>query len=106
MSKEQRLVEFKLLVTQGKGIYDIIKILSISERTYYNYLKQIDYTTTITKPKPLVSIKDLKEIRRKVFKHKQLKEEYYNSNKYVMNSNLPIGILHLGDLHLDSDGVD
>ena len=40
MSKEQRLVEFKLLVTQGKGIDDIIKILSISERTYYNYLKQ------------------------------------------------------------------
>lgn len=106
MSKEQRLVEFKLLVTQGKGIDDIIKILSISERTYYNYLKQIDYTTTITKPKPLVSIKDLKEIRRKVFKHKQLKEEYYNSNKYVMTSNLPIGILHIGDLHLDSDGVD
>lgn len=106
MSREIKLTEFKLLVNQGKPKQDIMKILGISERTYYYYLKEVDYKIDVVKPKPLVSIKDLKDIRRKVFKHKQEKEEYYNNNKITMNSDKPIGILHLGDLHLDSDGVD
>ena len=106
MSKKQKVKEFKLLVTQGKGKDDIITILDISERTYYYYLKEMDYTITLEKPKPLVSIKDLKDIRRKVFKHKKEKEEYYNNNSIVMKDNKPIANLHLGDIHLDSDGVD
>ena len=106
MSKDVKLKEFKQLVKLGKPKRDIMDIVSISERTYYYYLKEIDYAFDVEKPKPLVSIKDLKDIRRKVFKHKQEKEEYYNNNKVTMKSDKPIGILHLGDLHLDSDGVD
>jgi UDP-2,3-diacylglucosamine pyrophosphatase LpxH len=105
MGKKKRVKEFNILIKQGKPIEDICNILDISKRTYYYYLKEQDYVMDEV-PKPLVSIKDLKVLRRKVFDHKKIKEGYYNNSNITLNSNKAIGILHLGDLHLDSDGVD
>lgn len=106
MNKSKRLKQFKKLLDKGNTREEIIISMGISTRTYYYYLKELQYTITKDKPKPLVSIKDLKALRQKVFKHKKQKEEYYNSNSVEMKDNKPIAILHLGDMHLDSDGVD
>ncbi len=62
---------------------------------------------TIEKPpKGGISIHDIKDLRRKVFKRKKEKESYMKSIPVTFEDNKPIGILHFGDMHLDSDGVD
>jgi len=53
-----------------------------------------------------LSINDIKQLRRKVFKRKKSKEEYNKSVPVRFNDNKAIGVLHFGDMHLDSDGVD
>lgn len=53
-----------------------------------------------------LSINDIKNMRRKIFTRKKSKLEYLKRVDVAMDDNLPIGILHFGDMHLDSDGVD
>ena len=106
MSKrEERLEEFRKLVASGKPKEDIMYILNIQKSTYYNLLK-LTTTSFTKKPSTIVSIDDIKKLRRDVYTHKKAKEDYYRNNLVTVVDSKPIGILHFGDLHLDSDGVD
>ncbi len=58
------------------------------------------------KPKHLIELDELKALRASVFERKKAKEQYRSGVKVDFKDNLPIGIMHFGDMHLDSDGVD
>lgn len=83
----------------------VCETLGISERSFYRYLKEFSLDVR-QKPEHKVTLKELKDLRRKVFDRKRAKEDYYNNYTVKLVDNKPIGILHFGDMHLDSDGVD
>ncbi len=96
--------KFKAIVKQNHKT-EVIKELGISERTYYLWLK-MDTVKIQEKPKHLQEIEELESLRKSVFKAKKAKEDYKLGVGVDFEDNRPIAIMHFGDMHLDSDGVD
>lgn len=105
MRKATRLDKFKQLIAESKTREDICNTLSISIATYYNYYNECNISIP-EKPEKTMTISDIRDIRTKVLRYKRDTRDYLSGVPVTFDSNLPIGVLHLGDAHMDNDGTD
>jgi len=105
MSKIHLIDNFRELIENGLHKNEIMKKLNISERTYYRWKKKINYE----KPNPPTlnrAIDDIIKTKKEIFEYEKNKELYYNGIPIKFKEDKKIGIIFMGDPHLDNPKTD
>jgi UDP-2,3-diacylglucosamine pyrophosphatase LpxH len=104
MYKKTTFETFKHLLNEGKTKKEILQSLPISERTYYYWKKKLSYNVPeIPKDR---GIKEVIKLKKEIFKNISKKENYYKEVPVKFESAKPIGLLFMGDPHIDNPATD
>jgi len=101
----EKFNRFCKLLEQGKERDEILLELGIAERTYYTWRKKAKYEQ-IKPPQLKREIDDIIKVRKEIFKYEKQKDQYFSNVPIKFKENKAIGILFMGDPHLDNQATD